>query len=99
DDLNARFRDHTVALFKKHGMTNVAYWTLLEGQEGADTTLVYILGHKSVDHARASFDAFRKDPEWVKARQASEEKAGGSLTVQGGVKSLFMKPTDYSPLQ
>ncbi len=26
DDLNARFRDHTVKMFEKHGMTNVGYW-------------------------------------------------------------------------
>lgn len=99
DDLNARFRDHTLTLFKKHGMTNVGYWNLLEDQKGAENTLIYILAHKSVDSAKESFDAFRKDPAWLEARKASEEKAGGSLTTQGGVKSLFMKPTDYSPLQ
>ena len=50
---------------------------------------------KSQDAAKESFDAFRADPDWVAARKASEEKAGGSLTVK--VDSLFMKPTDYSP--
>ena len=50
--------------------------------------------------AKASFDGFRKDGEWVAARKASEEKAGGSLTLQqGGVKSLFLKPTDYSAVK
>jgi hypothetical protein len=96
--LDARFRDHTIKLFEKHGMTNLYYWHLLPDQPKADATLVYILAHKSVDAARASFDAFRKDPVWTAAREASEKKAGGSLTVaDGGVKSVFMKPTDYSP--
>jgi hypothetical protein len=99
DHLNARFRDHTVELFEKHGMTNVGYWNPLEGQPGAGETLVYILAHRSVDAAKASFDAFRKDPDWLAARKASEEKAGGSLTVKGGVKSVFMKATDYSPMR
>jgi hypothetical protein len=98
EGLNARFRDHTLKLFEKHGMTNVAYWVPLEGQPGADNTLIYILAHKSVDAAKASFDAFRQDPAWVAARKASEEKAGGSLTTTGGVKSVFMKATDYSAI-
>src|SRR5438552_217795 len=100
DALNARFRDHTTKLFEKHGMTNVVYWHLLPGQEKAENTLVYLLAHKSRDAAKASFDAFRKDPDWVKARTDSEQKAGGSLTeAKGGVVSEFLKPTDYSPLK
>ena len=98
--LDARFRDHTIKLFEKHGMTNLIYWHLLPGQKGAEDKLVYLLAHKSQDAAKASFDAFRKDPDWLAARKASEEKAGGSLTVaEGGVLSEFLVPTDYSPLK
>lgn len=95
--LHARFRDHTMKLFAKHGMTNLAYFSLLEGQPGADTTLVYLLAHESVEQARKSFDAFRQDPDWIAARTASEEQAGGSLTEKDGVQSTFLTPTDYSP--
>lgn len=94
--LDARFRDHTVDLFAKHGMTNFAYFHLTEGQEGAENTLMYLLAHKSRKAAKESFDGFRKDPKWKAAHKASEEKAGGSLTMRGGVKSVFMNPTDYS---
>jgi hypothetical protein len=94
--LDARFRDHTVALFSKHGMQHVGYWHLAPGQKGADDTLVYLLAHKSKEAADASFKAFREDPAWIAARKASEDKAGGSLTAKDGVKSEFMKPTDYS---
>jgi hypothetical protein len=99
--LDARFRDHTIKLFEKHGMTNIAYWHLLPGQKGADVenTLIYLLAHKSPEAAQASFDAFRQDPAWVTARTESEKKAGGSLTEKGGVVSEFLKPTDYSPLK
>lgn len=97
--LNDRFRDHTLKLFAKHGMTNVAYWTLLADQEGADRTLIYVLAHASKEAADKSFAAFRTDPDWVAARKASEEKAGGSLTEKDGVKSVFMKATDYSPIR
>lgn len=99
DNLNARFRDHTLKLFQKHGMTNVGYWNLAKDQKGADDTLIYILAHKSKEAAQASFDGFRKDPDWVAARKASEEKASGSLTVVDGVKSVFMTATDYSPIK
>ena len=99
DALNARFRDHTLKLFEKHGMTNVGYFVADKGQKGADDTLIYILAHKSAEAAKASFDEFRKDQDWVAARKASEEKAGGSLTVKDGVKSEFMKATDFSPIR
>jgi len=105
DALNARFRDHTLKLFEKHGMTNVSYWNLAADQKGAKSplvagnTLIYLLTHKSADAAKASFDAFRADPAWVAAKEASEKKAGGSLTIKDGVKSEFLVPTDYSPVK
>ncbi|MEK7677922.1 MAG: NIPSNAP family protein [Verrucomicrobiota bacterium] len=99
DALNARFRDHTVALFQKHGIINIGYWTKMQDQKEADTTLIYILAHKSREAAAASFKAFGADPDWIAARKASEEKAGGSLTAPNGVKSVFMTATDYSAIK
>lgn len=98
--LNSRFREHTMKLFEKHGMTNVIYWNLLSDQKDSEVKLVYLLAHPSVDAAKASFKAFREDPAWHAARDASEKAAGGSLTEpKGGVVSIFLKPTDYSPLK
>jgi NIPSNAP len=99
DALNSRFRDHTVKLFETHGITNVGYWTPIKGEKGADDTLIYMLAHTDMDAAKKSWDAFRKDPAWVAAKKASEEKAGGSLTVQDGVKSVYLKPTDFSGMK
>ena len=96
DRLDARFRDHTIKLFGKYGMRNLAYWHLMPDQKDADKTLVYLLAHKSTEAAAESFKNFRDDPEWVAARKASEEAAGGSLTTKDGVKSEFLKATDYS---
>ncbi len=97
--LDSRFRDHTIKLFTKHSMQNFAYWHLMPGQKGADNKLIYLLAHKSKEAAAESFKAFRADPDWVAAKEASEKKAGGSLTEGGmaGVKSEFLKATDYSP--
>jgi len=97
--LNARFRDHTLALFAKHGITNVAYWNPAPGQPGADDTLIYLLAHRNREAADASFKAFGQDSDWKQALKDSETKAGGPLTVQGGVKRLFLTPTDYSPMR
>jgi hypothetical protein len=95
--LLARFRNHTVKLFAKHGMTNLFYWTPMPDQKGAENTLVYLLAHKDADAQKASFGAFRSDPDWVVAKEASENEGGGSLTVPDGVKSIIMKATDFSP--
>jgi hypothetical protein len=94
DALNARFRNHTVKLFEKHGMTNVVYLTPLDTPQ-SQNTLVYLLAHKSREAAKASFDAFRNDPDWQKARKESE--AGGPIVVK--VDSVFLTPTDYSPMK
>jgi hypothetical protein len=97
ENLLARFRDHTLKLFEKHGMTSFGYWTPTDPKNGAGEKLIYLLVHKSPEAAAAAFKAFRADPDWVAAKSASEQKAGGSLTVQDGVKSEFLMPTDYSP--
>ncbi|MBL9138339.1 MAG: NIPSNAP family protein [Verrucomicrobiales bacterium] len=95
--LNARFRDHTVKLFAKHGIHNYGYWTPMAGEAGSDSRLVYLVTHASTDAAKASFAAFGQDPKWKAAREGSEKNAGGSLTAPGGVKSTFLIATDYSP--
>jgi hypothetical protein len=99
-NLNDRFKDHTLKLFEKYGMTNVVYWNVLKGEKDDDKLLIYLLAHKSKDAAAKSFDEFRKDKEWEEAKAASEKKGGGSLTEpKGGVVSEFLVPTDYSPLK
>jgi len=95
--LLARFRDHTVSLFAKHGMTQFGYFVPLDKDKGADDTLIYLLVHKSQDAAAASFTAFRADPAWVSAKAASEKDGPLTLPAPDGVKSVFMQPTDYSP--
>ncbi len=96
-NIHARFRDHTIDLFKQHGMDNLAYFLLLPGQEGADNTLVYFLAHKDETSRKQSFSGFGKDPAWQSARKASE--VDGKILIKGGVKSILMIPTDFSPTQ
>lgn len=95
DALNARFRDHTVGLFAKHGMVNFGYWNKEKDQKDADTMLIYLLAHKSKEAAMESFKNFGQDPAWTKAKTESE--ANGPLTAKDGVKREFLQATDYSP--
>jgi NIPSNAP len=96
-NLLSRFRDHTIKLFENHGMTNIIYWTPTDKEQGSDDMLIYFLAHKTKDAGLASFKSFGGSPEWQAVRKASEEKAGGSLTVF--VKSEYMTPADFSPLK
>ena len=94
-----RFHNHTMKLFEKHGMQNIVYWVPDEEPE-SQQRLVYLLAHKSQEAAKESFAGFRADPDWLAAKKASEETAGGSLTVkENGVLSEFLVPAEYSPLR
>jgi hypothetical protein len=95
--LHARFRDHTMKIFEKHGMTNVGYWIPIDPQTGAATgnTLVYILAYPSLEARKKAWDDFGKDPEWLAARDASE--SDGKLVEK--VDSVFLSPTDYSAIR
>lgn len=91
DNLHARFRDHTHQLFLKHGMQVVGYWTPVDKAN----TLVYMLAHASRESAAESWRAFVKDPQWQAVSKASN--ANGAILAK--VDSVFLSPTDYSPLQ
>jgi hypothetical protein len=93
--LHARFRDHTNALFAKHGIEMIGYWTPVNEKDGSKNKLVYILAYPSQEAREAAWKAFAADPEWVKAKAASE--ASGKLVDK--VESVYMKPTDYSPMK
>lgn len=95
DALHARFRDHTNALFAKHGIEMVGYWTPVNEKDGSKNKLVYILAYPSQDAREAAWKAFQADPDWQKAKAASE--VNGKLVDK--VESIYMKPTDYSPMK
>jgi hypothetical protein len=92
DALNARFKDHTIRIFAKHGVKNITYWTPTEGPL-VGTTLIYVIPHASREAAKTFWASFVADPEWVKAKAASE--VNGPLTSR--VEAVFMTATDYSP--
>ena len=92
--LQARFRDHTVQIFNKHGMTSVGYFAPSD-EPLSKNALIYILQFPSRDAAKKSWDEFRNDPEWQKVQKESE--ANGKLVTK--VDSVYTEPTDFSPLK
>jgi len=89
--LHARFRDHTIKLFEKHGMENGMYWV-----DAADSNkLIYVISHASREAAKKSWADFVADPEWKKVKEASE-KDGPILAKPP--EATYMNLTDYSPL-
>ena len=88
-DLHNRFANHTLGLFERHGITNIGYWTELVG---TNNRLVYMLGYPSLEDRQKSWAAFMKDPDWQKARAASEEN--GPLVAK--VYNRILRPTAYS---
>ena len=91
DLLHARFRNHTVRIFQRHGMTNVWYGKPMDAPL-SQTTLVYMLAHQSREAAKKSWDAFRADTEWA---AVAKESGVGAVKVE----SVFLEPTDYSPMK
>jgi len=94
DGLLARFRDHTMTTFERHGMKNFGYWTpIAEPEKGK--TLYYIISHEGREAATANWNAFRNDPEWKQVAAASE--ANGKLVEK--VDSTYLEATDFSPIK
>lgn len=93
DALVARFRDHTVAIFNRHGLKSVAYW-LPTDEPLKGRTLIYILKHPSREAATANWKSFHDDPEWIKVSTESEKN--GKLVEK--VDSTYMTLTDFSPM-
>jgi len=92
--LHDRFRDVTLAVFAKHDMQVIGFWTPSTPAEGTGD-LIYILAFESEEAMHKAWSAFREDPDWVNGRAASE--VDGKLVTR--VDSVLMEPTDYSPLQ
>ena len=94
DALHERFREHTIDLFEKHGMTVVAFWTPTDA-ERASNTLIYVLSYPDAEARAKSWKAFAEDPEWRRVYQ--ESRKDGPLVEK--VESTMMTPADYSPMR
>jgi hypothetical protein len=93
-DLHKRFRDHTLRIFKKHGMESVIY---LAPQDAPlkDNTLIYVISHANREQAKKNWADFGADEEWKKV--SAESQVNGRIVSK--VDSVFADATDYSPMK
>ena len=92
--LKARFRDHTIRIFNKHGIESIGYWVPEDGDR-AKNTLIYVVAHPSREAAENNWKEFADDPEWKKV--AAESEANGKIVQK--VDRIFMDPTEFSKLK
>jgi hypothetical protein len=95
DALKARFRDHTIRIFKKHGMESIGYW-IPQDPEKSKTTLIYIIAHSSREAAAKNWKEFASDPEWRKV--AADSEVNGKILAKAP-ESVFMDPADFSQIK
>jgi hypothetical protein len=93
EDIHKRFRDHTLRIFAKHGMTVVGFWGPVYKKDGSEGKLVYMMSFKDRAERDAKWKEFGSDPEWQKVSKESE--VNGKLVEK--VESVFLYDTDYAP--
>jgi len=92
--MKARFRDHIIPMFTRHGMTVVGFWTAADAPK-SENTLAYVLAYPSREAAKKSWDAFRADPERLKVWAETEKDGPINLKVE----SMYLNPIDFSPIR
>ena len=88
--LQKRFREHTLSLFKKHGIRSIGYWLPLQGEPN---TLYYIIAYPNRRSRDSMWNAFAQSAEWLEVKRRSEED--GRIVDQ--VISSFMIMPALSP--
>jgi hypothetical protein len=92
-NLLARFNDHTLGIWAKHGIRQAGFWTTLVGESANDLT--YLLAWESMAEREAKWTAFTTDPEWLAARDASEKDG----PINANVSNQFLMPTAFSAVK
>jgi hypothetical protein len=89
--LHARFKNHTLGFFKKHGIRVVGFW---EAAVGTSNVLTYLVAFDDPAQRERAWSAFRADPDWLRARDESERD--GPIVAR--IRNELWQPTPYSPL-
>jgi hypothetical protein len=92
--MQARFKDHVIPMFEKHGLQLIGFWTAADPPL-AENTLVYVLAHPDRNAAKENWAAFQADPE--KARVWAETEKDGPINLK--VESMYLEPVDFSPIK
>ncbi|MCX7384147.1 MAG: NIPSNAP family protein [Alphaproteobacteria bacterium] len=92
-NLLARFQNHTLRIWEKHGIKQAGFWTTMVGESNNDLT--YFLVWESLAERQEKFAKFQVDPEWIAARNESEKDG----PINANVSSQFLTPTAFSSVK
>ena len=90
----ARFREHTMRIFPRHGIEVIGFWVPEIGP-GTQRELLYICAYADLGARQKAWESFRADPEWTAVRNETEKD--GPIVSEVDVKIL--KPVDFSPIK
>lgn len=88
-----RFEDHSLPLWKKHGIRQVGFWQVLIGDGSHD--IHYLLEWESLAEREQRWTAFLTDPDWIRAKTESEKDGA----IVANIKSMILQPTTFSALR
>ena len=89
-DLVARFRNHTMGFFKRHGIDVVGFWDTLVGDTDE---LIYMTRYNSWEEREKKWGAFQADEEWQRVREQTQ--ARGPIVEH--IRTALLTETDFSP--
>ncbi len=92
-NLLARFQNHTLRIWEKHGIRQAGFWTTLVGESASDLT--YLLAWESLAERETKWAQFQADPEWHAARNDSEKDG----PINANVSNQFLTPTAFSAVK
>lgn len=92
-NLLKRFETVTLNIWKKHGIKQAGFWTVLIGESNQD--LYYMLQWDSLAEREQKWATFQADPEWIAAR-AETERDGAIVET---ISNQILVPTAFSAVK
>jgi hypothetical protein len=92
-NLLARFQNHTLRIWEKHGIRQAGFWTTLVGE--SNNELTYLLMWESLAEREKKWGAFVVDPEWLAVRDESEKDG----PINANVSNQLLTPTAFSTVK
>jgi hypothetical protein len=88
-----RFDTITLELWKRHGIRQAGFWTVLVGESNQD--LYYLLEWDSLAEREKKWNGFMTDPEWM-AKRAETERDG---PIVASITNAILQPTSFSAVK
>jgi hypothetical protein len=88
-----RFETTTLDLWKRHGIRQAGFWTVVIGE--SNQALYYLLQWDSLAEREKKWNTFMSDPEWL-AKRAESEKDGA---IVAKITNTILQPTAFSSVK